>query len=190
MNSGKPKHHIYQRFVEFYFCFSEKAISCRFPLQHEAQPMPDPSPPSRAARRAASRERRLAKASHCEDLFDLVVSGFSHAQIAYRLGVSVKRVRRDVDKAVAARAGEAPGRFVSLQRARLEKALRVVDCALEDGDMKAVAPFINLVAELDRYHGLAARVAPPLAAVAALPAPAAPPLALTHLADSVPRKGA
>jgi hypothetical protein len=59
--------------------------------------------------------------------------------------------------------------------------------------MKAVSPFLRLVAALDRYHGLAPQrpaqapaVAPPLA----LPAP---PLALTHAApvpDAEPRAAA
>ena len=69
----------------------------------------------------------------------------------------------------------------ALQVARLTKALRCADVSLEEGDLKAIAPFVKVVRELNLYHGVnvgAARLAAP----AALPeiAPISPPLALTH----------
>ena len=70
--------------------------------------------------------------------------------------------------------------MLALQVARLTKALRCADVSLEEGDLKAIAPFVKIVRELNLYHGVnvgAARPAP-----AALPeiAPTSPPLALTH----------
>ena len=51
------------------------------------------------------------------------------------------------------------------------------------GDLKAVAPFVRIVAELDRYHGLGFKYQRRLAAP--IPGePAAPPLALTHAASA------
>jgi hypothetical protein len=120
------------------------------------------------------------------EYFELMVSGYSHEQVAARLGVSVATVRREVDRVVAARACEAPERFVALQVARLHKALRVVDCALEDGELSAVGPLMKVVAELERYHGVEARLAGAARERAALPPPAPAPLALTsEAADGV-----
>ena len=95
--------------------------------------------------------------------------------------MSPSAVRRAVGQALAKRQLDAPEDYARLQVARLTKALRCADLSLETGDLKAIAPFVKVVTELNRYHGLnvgPARAAPP----AALPdiAPTAPPLALTH----------
>ena len=143
------------------------------------------TPSKRQRQRAATRGRRLATAERRRTMFELVVSGHSYEAIARETGVSPSALRRDVGKAIAARAIEAPEHYVHLQLARIEKALLAVDAAIERGDLKAVSQYLKAVAALDRYHGLAAALAPPepAAATAAprLPAPAAP-LALTHAA--------
>jgi hypothetical protein len=62
---------------------------------------------------------------------------------------------------------------------------------IEKGDLKAVAPFVRVVAELERYHGLGVRYQRRLdaRALAALAAGAPPPLALAHApADADPAK--
>jgi hypothetical protein len=133
----------------------------------------------RQRRRTATRDRRVAKAEERRTLFDLVVSGHSTDVIAREMGVSAATVRREVDKAIAERRLDAPDRYVRLQVARIEKALVAADAALERGDLKAVSPYLKVVAALDRYHGLAAALAPPAPEAPRLPAPA-PPLALTH----------
>ena len=148
--------------------------------------MSDPKSPTRAARRAEARKFRIARAMRRREYFELIVAGYSHEQVAARLGVSISTVRREVDRVVAARPCEAPEGFASLQVARLHKALRVVDCALDEGRLSAVGPLMRVVAELDRYHGREARLA---AAPAALPPPSPAPLALTHDAAERPRAG-
>ena len=139
----------------------------------------------RRRQREATRARRLAMAERRRTVFELVVSGHSYEAIAAETGLSPSALRRDVGKALAARAIEAPQRYVHLQVARIEKALLAADAAIERGDVSAVSQYLKVVAALDRYHGLAAALAPPepTAAPAAprLPAPA-PPLALTHAA--------
>jgi transposase-like protein len=139
----------------------------------------------RQRQREATRGRRLAVAERRRTVFELVVSGYSYEAIAREIGLSPSALRRDVGKAIAARPIEAPGRYVHLQAARIEKALLAVDAAIERGDVRAVSQYLKVVAALDRYHGLAAALAPSeLASAAAppgLPAPAAP-LALTHAA--------
>jgi transposase-like protein len=143
------------------------------------------TPSKRQRQRAATRGRRLATAERRRTMFELVVSGHSYEAIARETGLSPSALRRDVGKAIAARAIEAPERYVHLQVARIEKALLAVDAAIERGDVRAVSQYLKTVAALDRYHGLAVALAPPeptsAAAEARLPAPAAP-LALTHAA--------
>ena len=143
-------------------------------------PKTDPKPTNRVARRAEARQKRIDRAMNRRKYFELIVSGYSREQVAARLGVSISTVRREVDRVVAARPCEAPERFVGLQVARLHKALRVVDCALEDGELDAVGPLMKVVAELDRYHGIEARLADAARAAVALPPPSPAPLALTH----------
>ena len=139
----------------------------------------------RQRQREATRGRRLATAERRRTVFELVVSGHSYESIARETGLSPSALRRDIDKAIAARAIEAPQRYVHLQVARIEKALLAADAAIERGDVRAVSQYLKVVAALDRYHGLAAALAPPEPAPAtarpSLPAPA-PPLALTHAA--------
>jgi hypothetical protein len=114
-----------------------------------------------------------------------MASGFSCERIAEEANVSAATVRREVDRAIAERRLDAPERYAHLQVALLNKALRVADASIEQGDMNAVGPFLRLVAALDRYHGLAPQ-RPAQAPVAAPPlALPAPPLALTH-ADPAP----
>ena len=148
--------------------------------------MPEPDKPSlRALQRLDARQRRVLAARGRPDLFDLVASGYSHEQIAGEMKVSVATVRREVDRVIAARQLDAPEKYVHLQVARLNKALERVVNAVEHDDIKAVEPLMKLVAQLDRYHGLAgpAPLAPP-ARPLALPPPAPAPLALTHATPS------
>ena len=100
-------------------------------------------------------------------MFELVVSGHSYEAIARETGLSPSALRRDVGKAIAARSIEAPERYVHLQVARIEKALLAADAAIERGDVRAVSQYLKVVAALDRYHGLAAALAPPEPASAA-----------------------
>ena len=139
----------------------------------------------RQRQREATRARRLATAERRRTVFELVVSGHSYEAIARETGLSPSALRRDIDKALAARAIEAPQRHVHLQVARIEKALLAADAAIERGEVRAVSQYLKAVAALDRYHGLAAALAAPAPAStlaeARLPAAAAP-LALTHAA--------
>jgi hypothetical protein len=149
--------------------------------------MPEPAKPSaRAAQREDARKRRVGAARSRQDLFDLVVLGHSHEHIAREMKVSVATVRREVDRVIAARRLDAPEKYVHLQVARLNLALERVVSAVEADGIKAVDPLIKLVAQLDRYHGLAgpAPLAPP-ARPLSLPPPAPAPLALTHAAPAL-----
>ncbi|HZZ60562.1 MAG TPA: helix-turn-helix domain-containing protein [Roseiarcus sp.] len=150
-------------------------------------------PSQRAEARARTKARRTKGFGRREAIFDLFLSGFSHQQIAKALGTSAAAVRRIIDRAVAGRRLDAPDRHVRVQVARLMKALSHADFKLEKGDVRAFGPYLRIIAELDRYHGLAPadwrvrvlrtfgrRDAAPPNGEDVLPAP--PPLALTHAA--------
>ncbi|HKN27852.1 MAG TPA: helix-turn-helix domain-containing protein [Roseiarcus sp.] len=138
----------------------------------------------RAEARAAAKARRAKRIERREACLDLVASGYSHRQIATALKVSLATVRREVDKALAERPLHAPERHASLQVARLTKALCHAEFKLANGDIRAFAPYMKLVASLDRYQGLDRRLPPPRAAQTgnALAAPP-PPIALTHAVE-------
>jgi hypothetical protein len=90
-----------------------------------------------------------------------------------------------VNQALANRQVDAPENYACRQVARLTKALRSADVSLEEGDLKAIAPFVKVVKELNLYHGVNVGPARP-APSAALPdvAPTAPPLVLTRSAGA------
>jgi transposase len=133
-----------------------------------------PSTPA-AHLRAQRRTRRATRFARRERYFSLLASGYTYSQIAKMVRTSVATVRREIDRALAERRLDAPERFAQLQVARLAKALRLAEAAVELGELKAVATYLRVVAALDRYHELAAGTpprgrsaeAPPLA----LPAP-------------------
>ena len=141
----------------------------------------EPEPHSKRARsRSLAKRRREASAAWRESSFDALASGFSLQQIAEARSVRVRTIRREVDRAVAAKRLDAPDRYVHLQVARLTKALRLADVSIERGDLRAIAALTKVVAALDCYHGLQAPSRPTENAL--LPAPPAPPLALAHAA--------
>ncbi len=130
---------------------------------------------ARAEARHVAKARRAAKARLSEVVFGALAAGWSIEQIAEMRRVGPRTVRREMDRALDARRLAAPDRYAHLQVARLTKALRVADAALDRGELGAIAPMLKVVNALDRYHGGAA-VAPvaleaPAFVPAALPAP-------------------
>jgi len=144
--------------------------------------MSDPSKPvsQRARKRALGKMQRERSIKRQEGYFDLLVSGYSVEQIATAMKKSPATVRRVVGLALAKRRLEAPEDYARIQVARLTKALRCADASLEQGDVRAIAPFVKVVRELNLYHGLDIGVARPQPAVLPEIEPTSPPLALTH----------
>jgi len=72
--------------------------------------------------------------------------------------------------------------YARLQVAPLTKALRCADLSLETGDLKAIAPFVKVVTELNRYHGLEVGALRLMASasVQRIALESSPRLALTH----------
>ena len=145
--------------------------------------MPDDptSTSKRARKRAVGKILRETLIKRREAYFDLLVSGYSVEQIASSAKKSPSAVRRVIGQALAKRRLDAPEDYARVQVARLTKALRCADLSLEQGDLKAIAPFLKVVRELNLYHGV--DVSPARLAHPATPpeiAPTSPPLALTH----------
>jgi hypothetical protein len=141
----------------------------------------------RARERAEANARKKAKLAWSQGSFDLLASGYSPEQIAEVRKVSVRTIRREIDSAIARRKLDAPERYVHLQVARLTKALRFADAALERGDLKAVKALVSVVAAMDRYHVLGNQASdhassshPDALGLQSPAAPALPPLRLSH----------
>jgi hypothetical protein len=105
----------------------------------------------RAHKRAMGKIRRELLMERRETYFDLLVSGYSIEQIASHMRKSPSAVRRAIGQALAKRQFDAPEDYARLQVARLTKALRCADVSLEEGDLKAIAPFLKVVRELNLY---------------------------------------
>jgi hypothetical protein len=147
--------------------------------------MTEPKPTSEWARkRAAGKSRREGLIKRREAYFDLLVSGYSVEQIAVATKVSVSAVRRAVGQALAERQLDALEDYARLQVVRLTKALRCADMSLEQGDLRAIAPFVKVLRELNLYHGVHVGRAPSAPSEAPELAPTSPPLALTHAPDA------
>jgi DNA-binding CsgD family transcriptional regulator len=112
---------------------------------------PAPSMPDRDLR-AQRRARRTTRIARRERSFNLLASGYTYSQIAKMVRTSVATVRREIDRALAERRLDEPERFAQVQVARLIKALRLAEAAVELGELKAVATYLQIVAALDRYH--------------------------------------
>jgi hypothetical protein len=150
----------------------------------ETSAMIKPAPPKsqRQALREKARERRMNLVARREALFDMAASGYPIAAIAAQFRLTPGAACRAIDQAVAARRRDAPGHFIDLQIARLHKALRAAEAAVDRNDLRGVAGMVRIVAQLDKYHrpALAAPATQP-----ALPAPAQTPLALTHETEAI-----
>ena len=115
----------------------------------------EPKPNSeRARKRAMAKIRRETLIERREAYFDLLVSGYSVEQIVSHTKKSPSAARRAIGQALAKRWLDAPEDYARLQVARLTKALRCADVSLENGDLKAIAPFVKVVRELNLYHGV------------------------------------
>ncbi len=133
-----------------------------------------------ARKRATGKARRARLIERREAYFDLLMSGYSVPQIAKATNGSVAAVRRAIAQALAGRRLDSQEDYARLQVARLNKALRCADALLEEGEVKAIPHFVKVVAELDRYHGLAQPMRLGRPARTQIPRAAPPPLALTH----------
>ncbi len=144
-------------------------------------------PSARDQARLRRRQRRAAKLEMREACLQALAAGLTQEQIAKARGVSVATIRREIDRAIAARRVRGVEAHVRLQIERATKALALLDVRISAGETAAVGPYLKTLAALDRYHGLDASFVPPAAEPArrAPPSLPAPPLALTHAAAAL-----
>ena len=75
---------------------------------------PAPSTPPRDLR-AQRRARRATRIARRERSFNLLASGYTYSQIAKMVRTSVATVRREIDRALAERRLDEPGRLAQVQ---------------------------------------------------------------------------
>jgi len=111
-----------------------------------AEPPPALSPAWRSAARSATAERKLR-------ILERLTTGVSIGYMARVEHIAVRRPRQIIAEMLAQREVYQLVGFVQLQIARLSDAMIVAHTRMREGDLKAMDRLINLVGELDRYHG-------------------------------------
>ena len=122
-------------------------------------------PPTPASKRSAQRKAAVAlaqeRARRRELILEYVARGMDRADIAHTVGVSLRTVFREVNRALDERRPLATNRYLRLQVERLNRTLVGLDRLLhEEGDVRAAAPLLAILDRLDRFHGLQT-LAPP-----------------------------
>ena len=122
------------------------------------------SAPATALREAKPRDRsiearraaRWAKFEREWLIVDFLNRGVSPAEMAQRVGVTVKHMRALVKEILARRMAAAREDFAALQASRLNEALLVAYGAMSAENLQAVALVVRIVRALDRRHGFVA----------------------------------
>jgi hypothetical protein len=110
--------------------------------------------------RRATAERKLR-------ILERLTAGVSVAHIARTEDLTIRRAPQLIAEALASREVDPPAGFVQLQIARLVDAMRIAHTKMMKGDLRALDRVVELVGELDRYHGFGrAEIAAPRARTA------------------------
>jgi predicted transcriptional regulator len=105
-------------------------------------------PTTRAEReeqRKAASERRKAGRLWRRDILARVAAGESRVEIAAEKGVSIRAVQRALNRAATERPRENRQIYAALQRERLQRALRLADARIAQGDLKGVYAMTKLL---------------------------------------------
>jgi hypothetical protein len=92
--------------------------------------------------------------------------GWAYDEIARAEGLKSRRVRQIVAEFLKGCEAEDDGTHARMQIERLGRAMRVAGDAMEEGDLRAIGPFIRAIDRLDRYQALARGAAAPEAKAA------------------------
>jgi hypothetical protein len=95
------------------------------------------------------------KALRRERIFARLRLGWTYEDIAREERVTPRRVRQIVSEALQRQKVDGGSDHAMLQRARLENALRLSAGRVAEGDIGAIAPYLKVLAELDRYQSAA-----------------------------------
>jgi hypothetical protein len=99
----------------------------------------------------ARRERRNARRLWRRDLLARAAAGESRQALAENQNVSLSTVQRALTRARAERPLEPRETFVAIQRDRVEKALKLAEARIEDGDLAAAYVLIQLLPLLESF---------------------------------------
>jgi hypothetical protein len=90
-----------------------------------------------------------------ERIFARLRGGWAYDEIAREERVTPRRVRQIVSEALQRRQVDDGSDHAMLQLARLDKALRLAAEAVAEGAIGAIAPYLKVLAQFDRYQGAA-----------------------------------
>ncbi len=110
---------------------------------------------SRTALPERARLNPYGKALRRERIFARLRGGWAYDEIAREERVTPRRVRQIVSEALQRRQVDDGSDHAMLQHARLEQALRLAAEAVAAGEIGAIAPYLKVLAQLDRYQGAA-----------------------------------
>jgi len=95
------------------------------------------------------------KALRRERMFARLRLGWTYEDIAREERVTPRRVRQIVSEALQRQQVDGGSDHAMLQRARLENALRLSAGRIAEGEIGAIAPYLKVLAQLDRYQSAA-----------------------------------
>ena len=108
--------------------------------------------PETIARPARPRLNPYTKALRRERIFSRRRLGWPYAEIAREERLSEQRVRQIVIEALDRQGADLPADHALLQLVRLEGAQATAAEAVAAGDLRAITPYLNVLARLDRYQ--------------------------------------
>ena len=100
-------------------------------------------------------ERRLsalARVARRARIFARLREGWAYDEIARDERLTAERVRQIVREALERRLPDEDTDHAKLQLDRLRPAMRVATAAVEEGDVRAIAPLLKVLDRLDRYQ--------------------------------------
>ena len=123
--------------------FNETALTA---TKSEAQMENEGEPGSKRPLTALARVARRAR------IFARLREGWAYDEIARDERLTAERVRQIVREALERRLPDEDTDHAKLQLDRLQPAMRVTTEAVEEGDVRAIAPFLKVLDRLDRYQ--------------------------------------
>jgi hypothetical protein len=105
--------------------------------------------------RPRQRHTRVSRGLRARRIVERLRGGWAYDEIARAEGLKARRVRQIVAEFLKGCEAEDDGTHARMQIERLGRAMRVAGDAMEEGDLRAIGPFIRAIDRLDRYQGLA-----------------------------------
>ena len=105
------------------------------------------------------RHTRAGRDTRARRIVERLRGGWAYDEIARAEGLKARRVRQIVAEFLKGREAEDDGTHARMQIERLGRAMRVAGDAMEEGDLRAIGPFIRAIDRLDRYQARAREAA-------------------------------